>query len=141
MASIRRTELKDVVAQCTPFVVTRGTEEGLDQTTRAIAKSPARLTTSKDEEKDERMYGESFKPGSHRDSSHRRTRHLRGRREQEGEDGGPRRREELFSNVSRRGDHRQTRETGKRNERTKQTRRPDEASTIWEMKCRRIGKV
>lgn len=57
--------------------------------TRANAKSPARLTTpleGKDGEKDERMYGESFKPGSHRDSSCRRTRHLRGRREQEGEE-------------------------------------------------------
>jgi len=39
------------------------------------------------------------------------------------------------------GGHRQMRETGKRNERAKQTRRPDEASTIWEMKCRGIGKV
>lgn len=33
------------------------------------------------------------------------------------------------------------RETNERNERAKQTRRPDEASTIWEMKCRGIGKV
>lgn len=41
---------------------------------------------SKDEKKDERMYGESFKPGSHRDSSRRRTRHLRRRRKQEGEE-------------------------------------------------------
>lgn len=65
---------------------TRNREE-LDQTTRANAKSPARLTTpleGKDGEKDEQMYGESFKPGSHRDSSRRRTRYLR--RGQEGEE-------------------------------------------------------
>lgn len=134
----------------TSFVVTRDrTGNGRTRPDdEANAKSPARLTTSlegKDGKKDERMYGESFKPGSHRDSSHRRTRHLRERREQEGEKdvGGwstpaPWRTFlERFETRRPSSDER----TGKRNERAKQTHRTDEASTIWEMKCRGIGKV
>lgn len=121
---------------------------GLDQTTRANAKSPARLTTSLDGKKDERMYGESFKPGSHRDSSRQRTRHLRGREQDEGkerkmsEDGAPRRRGELFSNVSRRGGHRQAKETSARSKRVVRTKlRPSgkgNAGELEKFKCARL---
>lgn len=82
-----------VVAECT-FVVTRDQTENRGGTRPdnegqcqipGMVDNPARKKDD-GEKKDERMYGESFKPGSHRDSLRQRTRHLRGRRKRGGEE-------------------------------------------------------
>lgn len=75
------------VAECTPFVVTTD-RTGKRGETRPDDEGQIPGTVdnlARRERRRERTNGKSFKPSSHRDSSRRRARHLRGWREQVGE--------------------------------------------------------